>query len=203
MEQASLFRLTAPSEGFFKDRGSKFYAFCFPVRELEEVEEFLKSVKKKYHDARHHCFAYRLGKQAQIEFATDDGEPSHSAGDPILGALKSAQLSWTLAIVVRYFGGTKLGIRGLIEAYRSATENALQEGQVEEIIPKIRFVLEYAYDKTSAINKILHPFPLNEVESVYTDLCRQTFSIRQEVFPALAERLKNSGFSIEKMEESE
>lgn len=203
MEQSSFFRTTGSSEGFFKDRGSKFYGFSYPVRSTEEVDEILKELKKKYYDARHHCFAYRLGKEAEIEFATDDGEPSHSAGDPILGVLRATQLTWTLIVVVRYFGGTKLGIRGLIEAYRAAAEDALGQETIEEIIPKTLFTLNYTYDKTSLVNKLLHPFPIEVVEASYTDTCSQSMQIRRKRFPELKDRLEKAGFSLENIEESE
>lgn len=201
MEEQQIYRILKESEGFFKDRGSKFYAFAYPVESLEEVQEKVMAVKKRFHDARHHCFAYRLEEQGKVEFATDDGEPSHSAGDPILGAIRSSKLTWTLVVVVRYFGGTKLGIRGLIEAYRTAAEDALAHSLKEEIIAKVCFKIQFAYDQTSAIKRIFHPYELEFRESNYTDVCQQTICIREIHFLALQDQLEQSGFSIEMIED--
>ena len=119
-------------------------------------------LKKKYHDARHHCYAYRLGKKGETTFATDDGEPSHSAGDPILNAIRAEQLTNVLVCVVRYFGGTKLGVRGLIEAYGEAAALALEKMDRVELIDKVIFTLKFPYDKTSEVNRILHPYEIEE-----------------------------------------
>lgn len=196
-EQQHIFRILDEAEGFFKDRGSKFYAFAYPVRNLEEVQEKVSAVKKRFHDARHHCFAYRLEAGGKIEFATDDGEPSHSAGDPILGAIRSSNLTWTLVVVIRYFGGTKLGIRGLIEAYRTAAEQALAHSPKEEIISKVCFFIQFAYEQTSAIKRIFHPFDLDVREASYTDVCQQTICIQEIYFNSLHQQLEQAGFSIQ------
>lgn len=188
--------LSRESEGFFKDRGSKFYAYAYPVTSLGEVEEKLSQLKKKYYDARHHCYAYRLGKNGEKTYASDDGEPSHSAGTPILSALRSFSLTDAAIIVVRYFGGTKLGVRGLIEAYRQAAEDAIQNNELIAVIPKITFSIQFAYDQTSEINRLFHPFDLENISSDYTEICRQTLAIREEDFPALEQVLNDSGFSV-------
>lgn len=200
-EQQRIYRVLKDSEGFFKDRGSKFYSFAYPVENLEDVQGKVLVLKKRFHDARHHCFAYRLEEEGTIEFATDDGEPSHSAGDPILGAIRSSNLTWTLVVVVRYFGGTKLGIRGLIEAYRAAAEDALAHSPTEEIIAQVCFFIQFAYDQTSAIKRIFHPFDLEVQEASYTDVCQQTICIREIHFSALYEQLEQAGFSIEIIED--
>src|SRR5690606_26510363 len=96
------------TEGIYKEKGSKFIALAFPVKDEEDIKEHLESIKKKYYDARHHCYAYRLGKDGEVFRANDDGEPNHSAGDPILGQIRSANITNALVVVVRYFGGTKL-----------------------------------------------------------------------------------------------
>ena len=199
-KKEQIFRLRRNSLGSFKDRGSKFLAFAYQVGNQEEIDAYVHKLKKQYYDARHHCYGYRLGETGQLEFATDDGEPSHSAGDPILGVLRSEQLTWTLVVVVRYFGGTKLGIRGLIEAYRGATEDALAHNEKEEIIAKITFAVEFAYEKTSLIKKIMHPHPVEIIHSEYTDSCKQVFTIREELFPLLQNQLTQAGFSF-KLEE--
>ncbi|MEM7039836.1 MAG: YigZ family protein, partial [Bacteroidota bacterium] len=117
--------ISGPSDSFYKEKGSKFYGFAFPVKSVEEVELRLGEVAKKFHDARHICYAYRFGVKGEPWRANDDGEPSHSAGDPILNEMKSKEVSDALVAVVRYFGGTKLGVGGLVRAYGTAAKEAL------------------------------------------------------------------------------
>lgn len=165
--------------------------------ETEEIEQHLAHLKKKYHDARHHCYAYRLGMKGETSFSNDDGEPSHSAGTPILSAIRSAELSNIFIVVVRYFGGTKLGIRGLIEAYRSAAEDAISDLETFPLIIKIRFLLKFRYDQTAELNKLLHPFSFTIEESSYTDSCEHRISIPEENFPPLQSSLEKAGYNIE------
>jgi len=113
------------SEGSYKELGSKFLAFACPVESEQEIKENIEHLKKKYFDATHHCFAWILGADRSRFRAFDDGEPNHSAGDPILGQLRSRDLTNVLVVVVRYYGGVKLGVGGLIHAYKLATEDAL------------------------------------------------------------------------------
>ncbi|MEQ9007162.1 MAG: YigZ family protein, partial [Ekhidna sp.] len=110
------------SEGLYKEKGSKYLAFAYPVKSEVEIKEIQESLRKEYYDARHHCFAWVLGMDDQSYRANDDGEPAHSAGDPILGQIRSFELTNVLVVVIRYFGGTKLGVGGLINAYKTATE---------------------------------------------------------------------------------
>ena len=119
----SFLTISGKSEGLYKDRGSKFLSFSFPVSSEEEINQRLDEVRKKYHDARHHCYAWMLQPDQSKSRANDDGEPNHSAGDPILGQIKSFELTNTLVVVIRYFGGTKLGVGGLINAYKTAAAN--------------------------------------------------------------------------------
>ena len=121
-----------PAESNLRDHASKFIGYLYPVRNEEEIKNILSELKKQYYDATHHCYAYRLGTKGEIFRANDDGEPSGSAGKPILNQLLSAQVTNTLAVVVRYFGGTKLGIPGLISAYKEATKEALNAATIIE-----------------------------------------------------------------------
>ncbi|RMG57575.1 MAG: YigZ family protein [Bacteroidetes bacterium] len=194
-EENYCYRLLSQGEGRFKDRGSRFLAFAYPVSDLEAIETALQAVRKTYHDARHHCYAWRLGDAGETVFAQDDGEPSHSAGDPILGAIRSEQLTWTLVVVVRYFGGTKLGVRGLIEAYRTAAAEALADCEREAIIPQVTFRLDYAYEETSLVNRLLHPFSFDVVEATYTDRCSQTLAMKEVDFPQLQTQLEATALS--------
>ena len=137
--------IAARSEGLYKDNGSRFLAFACPVETEEEVKEIVDALRKEYHDARHHCFAYRLGLDGARWRANDDGEPSGSAGRPILGQIDSAGLSDVLVVVVRYFGGVKLGIPGLIRAYKTATQEALAAAQAVEKTAARRFRITFDY----------------------------------------------------------
>ena len=122
--------ISRPSKAVFKDRSSKFLAFAYPVSSQEEIRDNIAKLKKEYYDARHYSYAYILGVQKEKTRAYDDGEPSHSAGDPILGQIRSRELSDTLVVVVRYLGGTKLGVSGLIKAYRTAASLALDANKI-------------------------------------------------------------------------
>lgn len=200
--QEGIYEIQESTEALFKDRGSKFYAYAYPVYTLDEIAEKLRVLKKKYYDARHHCYAYRLGSKGEHSFSTDDREPSNSAGPPILGAIRSAALTNTLVVVVRYFGGTKLGIRGLIEAYRTSAEEAIAKAPKLEIIAKTTFQIRFSYEKTSDINRILHPFDIEIVKAEYTDSCLQTIAIKEEGFPSLEAKLIEAGFEVDVIEES-
>ncbi|MEM7511582.1 MAG: YigZ family protein [Bacteroidota bacterium] len=191
-----LFEPQISSEGFFKDRGSKFYSYAYPFKEVEELEIYMAPLKKKYYDARHHCYAYRLGVDGKTTFANDDREPAHSAGTPILSAIKAHELTNTLIIVVRYFGGTKLGIRGLIEAYGTAAKEAIAQNKLRQLNPQIIFSVRYPYTRTSEFNKILHPFSLDELKSDYAEDCHQTFAINEPIFEDIKGKLVDSGFQV-------
>lgn len=174
-----LYEPCAPSEGIYKDKGSKFYAFALPVRSREEAENALNEIRKKYHDARHHCYAYRIGKEGELSFANDDGEPAHSAGTPILGQIKSLEMTNVMVVVVRYFGGILLGVRGLIDAYKGAAFEALSQAEKTEVVAYMCFSLQFSYERTSEINRLLHPFPVKMLESTYLEDCRLTYQIRK------------------------
>ena len=164
--------IAAPTEGLFKDKGSRFIAFALPVSGEEEVKDAVDNARKKYHDARHVCYAYRLGANGGREGASaegsggeagllagkwrmnDDGEPSGSAGRPILGQIDSYGLSDILIIVVRYFGGIKLGIPGLINAYRSAAADALSKAQIIEKTVCLTLTATFPYEKMGEVMKL-------------------------------------------------
>lgn len=147
--------IAARSEGLFKDNGSRFIALAYPVETEEEVREIVAALKKEYHDARHHCYAYRLGYKGDRFRANDDGEPSGSAGRPILGQIDSLGLSDVLVVVVRYFGGIKLGIPGLIRAYKTSTADALGQAEIVEKVAGKRFRLTFGYLSMNGVMKVL------------------------------------------------
>ncbi len=160
------------SEGVYKDRGSKFLAFAYPVYSADEVKRVLEALRKEYHDARHHCYAYRLGALKLEYRANDDGEPSSSAGKPILGQIQSSDLSNILIVVVRYFGGTLLGVGGLINAYRSAAADAIQNARIIERVESEQIIIHFPYDLTNEIMKIIEEEKLEMKDQEYTEACK-------------------------------
>ena len=156
MENYDAYRsIAARSEGLFKDNGSRFIALAYPVETEEEVRDIVVGLKKEYHDARHHCYAYRLGYKGDRFRANDDGEPSGSAGRPILGQIDSMGLSDILVVVVRYFGGIKLGIPGLIRAYKTSTADALSQAEVVEKVAGKVFRVTFGYLSMNDVMKVL------------------------------------------------
>ena len=146
--------IASPSEGLFKDNGSRFIARAYPVETEEEIKEVIASLKKEYHDARHHCYAWRLGCGGERFRANDDGEPSGSAGRQILGQIDSRGLSDILIVVIRYFGGIKLGIPGLIRAYRTSAADALDKAATTEKTASKRFRLTFGYMSMNGVMKM-------------------------------------------------
>ena len=161
--------IASRSEGLFKDNGSRFIALAFPVESETEIKEIVSSLKKEYHDARHHCYAYRLGYRGDIFRANDDGEPSSSAGRPILGQIDANGLSDILVVVVRYFGGIKLGIPGLIRAYKTSTADAISNARIIEKIASRRFRLSFGYLNMNDVMKTVKEMELSP--------CRQEFGM--------------------------
>ena len=164
--------LAAPSEGLYKEKGSKFIALAFPVASEEEIKEALESTRKKYHDARHHCYAWALGVNRESYRENDDGEPNNSAGKPILGRLESHDLTQLLIIVVRYFGGTKLGVGGLINAYRSAAEEAILKGKIVSRKMKMYFEIRFSYDQMNEVMQIVKHSELEQLAHDFALTCK-------------------------------
>lgn len=196
MEDA-YFTLKHASEGEYREKGSKFFAFAWPVGDLDEVEAHLAATRKRFHDARHVCYAYRLGPTGATWRANDDGEPGHSAGDPILHALKRNEVTNACIAVVRYFGGTKLGISGLIRAYGTAAEDAVAHNTVIEILITERLSIRYPYTLTSEVNRVLHKFKLKATESVYESDTLQHFDIRTTEYEKIALVFREMGIIME------
>mgnify|MGYP000244272928 CR=1 FL=1 len=161
------YTLEKTSEGFIKDRGSKFYAYAFPTISIDEVETALADIRKLHNKARHHCYAYRLGTDGNNFRANDDGEPSGTAGKPILGQFDSFNITDVLIIVVRYFGGTLLGTGGLIQAYRTAAEEALKAANIIEKTLKNRYYIHFDYSLMAPV--------MNAVKKLDLEVLGQTF----------------------------
>lgn len=170
--------IAAPSEGLFKDNGSRFIALAYPVESEDEIRTIVASLKKEYHDARHHCFAYRLGLDGARFRANDDGEPSSSAGRPILGQIDSFGLSDILVVVVRYFGGIKLGIPGLIRAYKTSTADALSAATVVEKVAGKDFHLDFDYLSMNAVMKVVKDLTLPQKNQAFGERCGLDVRVR-------------------------
>ena len=186
--------IAAPSEGLYKDNGSRFIALAYPVESEEEVKEFVDRARKEYHDARHHCYAYRIGLDGSKWRANDDGEPSGSAGRPILGQIDSFGLSDVLVIVVRYFGGIKLGIPGLIRAYKSSTADALANSDVIEKIAGKWYSLVFPYGSMPSVMKIIKDLDLPQRAQMFGEECSMEVRVRlsmEEVFFDRFEKIGN------------
>jgi uncharacterized YigZ family protein len=168
----SYLTLQGATEGIYKEKGSKFLAFGYPVDSEEEIRAHVERLKKKFHDARHHCFAWILGPSRDRFRAFDDGEPPHTAGDPILGQLRQFNLTNVLLVVVRYFGGTKLGAGNLAAAYRAAARDALENAPIVEREVTSDFVLEFPYLATADVMKLVKAFDLQISEQQFEENCR-------------------------------
>lgn len=183
--------IAAPSEGLFKDQGSRFLAFAYPVESEEEVRQLLEKARKEYHDARHHCVAYRIGLKGEVWRASDDGEPTGSAGRPILGQIDSAGLSDVAVVVVRYFGGIKLGIPGLIRAYKSATKEALDRAQKIEKVAGAWYELSFDYSRMPEVMKTIKDMGLPQRAQDFGETCRLQVRVRMNLEQDFLEKFKN------------
>ena len=183
----------APSEGLFKDLGSRFIARAYPVESEDEVRDIVAALRKEYHDARHHCYAYRLGLDGAQWRAADDGEPAGSAGRPILGQIDSAGLSDILVVVVRYFGGIKLGIPGLIRAYKTSTADALANARVIEKVAGRWYTLHFPYDDLPAVMKLAKDMDLPQRGQSFLSECTLEVRVRLSVEQDFLERIKKIG----------
>lgn len=169
--------IAAPSKGIFKDKGSKFLAFAYPVESEEEAKAIISTLRKEYFDARHHCYAWRLGHLGERWRANDDGEPSSTAGKPILGQIISNGLSDILIVVVRYFGGTLLGTSGLINAYKSASADAIAAAEVAEKTATARYRITFGYAQMNAVMKLVKDFRLAMEMPYFGDECTLETSV--------------------------
>lgn len=188
--------ISSPSEGLYKDNGSRFIALAYPVETEEEIKGIIDSLKKEYHDARHHCYAYRLGLDGTKFRANDDGEPSGSAGRQILGQLDSAGLSDILVVVVRYFGGIKLGIPGLIRAYRSSTSDALSKAEVVEKVAGKNYRLTFDYLAMNDVMKVLKDLNIPQSNQDFGISCSVDVRVRLSQEKDFLERLEKFLLSL-------
>jgi uncharacterized YigZ family protein len=182
------------SEGLYKEKGSKFISFIYKISSLDEVKEIISSLKKEYYDARHHCYAYSLGVEDPATRAVDDGEPSSTAGKPILGQINSANLSDVLIVVIRYFGGTKLGAKGLIRAYKAAALDSIENSKILKKTLKTNININFPYSQMNRVMKIIKD---NDLEIINTDFqitCDATISVAKSETEFYIKKFKDLDF---------
>ena len=194
----SYLTIAEPAEAIYKERSSKFLTYAYPVENEEEIKELLDALRKEYYDATHHCYAYRLGPQGDLFRANDDGEPSGTAGKPILGQLLSADLTNCLVVVVRYFGGTKLGVSGLIQAYKESTAEVIAVSNIIEKTVDRVFKVDFSYISMNGVMRIIKEMNPRIDEQTFDNLCTMTLRIRESEADILIAKLeKVEGVTVE------
>lgn len=177
------------AETSYRQLSSKFLAYAYPVESEEQIKELLDALRKRWYDATHHCYAWRLGAHGEQFRANDDGEPSSTAGKPILGQLLSQDITNCLIVVVRYFGGTKLGVPGLIAAYKESAELVLAECEVVERTVDSVIELEFSYIAMNDVMRIVKDMQPRIISQQFDNLCRMTLAIRRSEAEQLTGRL--------------
>ncbi|MBQ0016377.1 MAG: YigZ family protein [Bacteroidales bacterium] len=170
--------LAAPSQGLYKEKGSKFLAFAYPILQVDDVKPLLEVLKKEYFDARHHCYAYVLGVDKSQYREVDDGEPSGTGGRPIHGQLLSKDVTNTLVVVVRYFGGVLLGASGLANAYKAATRDALDNATIVERTVDASYRISFGYEQVGEVMRVVKDKGLKPLNQRYGDVCTLDVSVR-------------------------
>ena len=188
MESDSYLTIKSASEGIYKEKGSRFIAYACPITDTEEVRQVTDKIRKEHHEARHHCFAYMIGKDRNIWRVNDDGEPSGTAGRPILGQINSSGLTNILIVVSRYFGGTLLGVSGLINAYRSAAASAIENAEIVECTVKNYYEITYPYISMNDVMKILKEEEIEQSGHIFDLECKINISFRASSREKIMER---------------
>ncbi len=204
-KHAVLHTINQEIQSDLRELGSKFYGFLFPCDSEKSFRDQLESLRKKYPDASHHCYAYRIDPNQIQEFSSDDGEPSGTAGLPILNQLKSMELVNCGAAVVRYFGGTKLGKPGLIKAYGESAQLCIEKAELKQVLAVKLVRVSYPYSEENTINPLIQTFQLIDQESEYTEKVIILFACKIELadgFLTALERLEYRGIVFEKLGES-
>lgn len=187
---------TQIGEGYYTEKRSKFLAFAHHVESIDEVKDIVASYKKKYFDARHVCFAYMLGADKKEFRVNDDGEPSSTAGKPILGQINSHELTNILIVVVRYYGGVNLGTGGLIVAYREASADALAHSVIETRKIEDIIYISFAYPSMNAVMKVVKDMSPRIISQKFDNTCEMTLAIRKSESDLLRNRLNSAGISL-------
>lgn len=179
------------SQGLFKDKGSKFISFAIPVLTENQIKEELELLKKEFYDARHHCYAWILGFNKDAFRSNDDGEPSGTAGKPIHGQLLANDLTNTLIVVIRYFGGIKLGVRGLINAYKFAAQDAIQNNTIETRIVREVYQVKFVYEDMNDVMRIMKEEELDQLGQNFHLNCSIDFAVRKSRADHVVQRMKD------------
>lgn len=179
------------SSGLYKDKGSKFISLAFPVTDDDTIGEILGKTKKDHHDAHHHCYAWVLGHKKERYKINDDGEPSGTAGKPIYGQILSHDLCNILIVVIRYFGGTKLGIRGLINAYKGAAIDALQNNTIITKTIRSHYRIHFEYAAMNDVMQLMKEYDLPQNNHDFDLKCKLDFSVRQKLAEEIVSKLEN------------
>lgn len=197
MNKDKYYIVKSNSEGIFKDKGSKFISFCIPVKNEEEVKSYLLTIKKKYHSARHHCYAYMLGENKDRYRSFDDGEPTNSAGKPILGQIESFNLTNILIVIVRYFGGTLLGVGGLINAYKKSAADAITNNIIIEQIKNQTIALTSNYGDVNYIMRVINETNANIIIQDFGIECKFQIAVPKSKFENFKSKInKNHNIKI-------
>lgn len=178
MEDDSYKSISSPSEGLYKEKGSRFISYAYPVSDQKDIKPFLESLRKEHHEARHHCYAWMIGKERTNFRVNDDGEPSGTAGRPILGQINSSCLTNVLIVVVRYFGGTLLGVSGLINAYRSAAASAISNAEIVNLTVQEYYELAFPYVSMNDVMKVLKEENVNQSDQIFDLSCTLRVNFR-------------------------
>lgn len=190
--------IKAPSQGIYKEKMSKFISFAIPVSSADEAKARIKEIANRYHDARHCCWAYMIGTAREEFLSSDNGEPSGTAGRPILGQINSFGLTNIVIAVVRYFGGIKLGTSGLIEAYRQAARAAIEAGEIIECHEQAQFSFAYPYLAMNEVMKIVKSENIRIISQDFNNTCSMTIECDADLLPSLKNRLKPH-FTLQEM----
>jgi len=177
--------------GIFKDRGSKFIAIASPAESVDEAMSVIDDIRKEYHDARHHCYAYMIGNDGENWRVNDDGEPSGSAGNPILGQIKSFGIANVVIVVVRYFGGTLLGVGGLVNAYRSASREALSNAVIITRLIEEKYLVEFPYLQMNSVMKLFKEENISQTDQRFEIDCSLVITIRKTIEERIINKLES------------
>ena len=172
--------IKTPSEGFFKDRGSKFFGYAYPITSEQELKLKIEELKKEHHTARHHCYGYRLKQDYSVYRANDDGEPTNAAGKPILGQIDAKELTNVGVVVVRYFGGTKLGVGGMMNAYKTAALEALNNAEIIECTIDEEFEISFGYPEMNTVMRFIKDLGVEIIRQKMEMDCKIIFAIRKK-----------------------
>jgi len=180
------------STGLYKEKGSKFLSFAFPVTTEEQIKNIQRELRKEYYDARHHVFAWKLGIDENNYRASDDGEPANSSGPPVLGQIRSYELSDILIVVIRYFGGTKLGIPGLINAYKTAAKEAIENNSIIDKILTQTYRISFVYEDMNVVMRKLKEENIEQINQEFDLNCKIDISVRLNDCPKIEQLFINS-----------